>query len=171
MEAARPWRTATLVTGGIATVELVLLIVAGLLLVGKSVLPHAERAAASRPAAKAKPAAAPKSAQRPVALPPPPPAVAHRPRRRTAVLVLNGNGETGAAASAASRVRSRGYPVRGVGNARRSDYARSVVMYRPGFRGEAVRFARDLRVPIVSALDGLPPGALHGAQLAFVVGH
>ena len=170
MDAARPWRTATLVTGGIATVELVLLIVAGLLLVGKSLVPHAERAAASRPA-KAKPAAAAKPAQHPVALPPPtPPAVAHRPRQRTAVLVLNGNGQTGAAASAASRVRSRGYPVRGVGNARRSDYARSVVMYRPGFRGEAVRFARDLRVPIVSALDGLAPGALHGAQLAFVVG-
>ena len=52
-------------------------------------------------------------------------------------MVLNGNGRTGAAASAASRVRSRGYRVGTVGNASSTDFARSLVMYKPGFAGEA----------------------------------
>ena len=86
------------------------------------------------------------------------------------VLVLNGNGQTGAAASAAQLVVARGYGVRDTGNAERLDYQRSVVMYRGDFRGEAVRFAKDLNVKIVTPLDGLKRSALKGAHLALVVG-
>ena len=65
--------------------------------------------------------------------------------RRRSVLVLNGNGVQGAAAQAsAALVRARGYTVKEVGNAPRTGYARTIVMYRPGFRAEAVRFAHDL---------------------------
>jgi hypothetical protein len=57
-----------------------------------------------------------------------------------------------------------------VGNATRSDYRRSVVMYRPGYAPEAARFARDLRVKIVSPLDGLRQRDLMGAHVAVVIG-
>ena len=70
-------------------------------------------------------------------------------------MVLNGNGRTGAAASAASRVRSRGYRIGTVGNASSTDYARSLVMYKPGFAGEARRLAKDLRVKQIGPLDGI----------------
>jgi hypothetical protein len=90
-------------------------------------------------------------------------------RSDTSVLVLNGNGVSGAAHDAASRVQARGYSVGGVGNAKRTDYMRSVVMYRPGYRGEALRLARDLRIKIVGPLDGLRVRDLMGAQLAVVV--
>lgn len=165
----RSWRTATLVATAIAGVELILLLGAGFLLVGKSLLPHVEAAAQNKAtaikhaprtpapaAAKAKPAK-------------PKRAVAKLPREKTFVLVLNGNGQTGAAASAAQLVVARGYKVQDVGNATRGHYPRSVVIYRPGFRGEAVRFARDLSVPIVTA-DGMKKGQFHGAQLALIVG-
>ena len=46
---------------------------------------------------------------------------------------------------------------------------RSVVMYRPGYRGEALRLARDLRIKIVGPLDGLRIGDLMGAHVAVVV--
>ena len=47
LELVRPWRTATLVAAGIAAVELALLVVAGLILVGRSIAPHAHSAAAA----------------------------------------------------------------------------------------------------------------------------
>ena len=43
-------------------------------------------------------------------------------------------------------------------------------MYRPGFRAEGVRLARDLKVKVVGPLDGIAPSALHGGQLAVVLG-
>jgi hypothetical protein len=49
-------------------------------------------------------------------------------------------------------------------------YGRSVVMYRVGRRREALRLARDLRIRLVSPLDGLRPRDLLGGQLAVVVG-
>ncbi|HEY8843074.1 MAG TPA: LytR C-terminal domain-containing protein, partial [Gaiellaceae bacterium] len=88
----------------------------------------------------------------------------------TSVTVLNGSGLAGAAAAQASRVRARGYLVGEVGNAPRSGYGRSVVMYRAGRRPEAMRLARDLHIRLVSPLDGLHPRDLLGAQLAVVVG-
>jgi hypothetical protein len=84
-------------------------------------------------------------------------------------MVLNGNGVSGAAHEAASRVREHGYSVGEVGNAARTDYMRSLVMYRPGYRGEALRLARDLRIKIVGPLDGLRVSDLMGAHVAVVV--
>jgi hypothetical protein len=43
-------------------------------------------------------------------------------------------------------------------------------MYRAGRRGEALRLGRDLRIRLVTPLDGLRPRNLLGAQLAVVVG-
>ena len=86
------------------------------------------------------------------------------------MLVLNGNGVAGAAASTGELVRGKGYVIAAVGNAARTDYRRSVVMYRPGYAPEAARFARDLRVKIVSPLDGLRLKDLMGAHVAVVIG-
>jgi hypothetical protein len=92
------------------------------------------------------------------------------PRRKTGVLVLNGNGRTGAASVAANRVTQRGYRVRGVANAPNAGYARSIVMYRPGFKSEGARLARDLGVPIVGPLDGMRPSQLNGAHTVLILG-
>jgi hypothetical protein len=43
-------------------------------------------------------------------------------------------------------------------------------MYRRGYEGEGARLARDLHVKIVGPLDGLSVKALHGGQLAIVLG-
>jgi hypothetical protein len=43
-------------------------------------------------------------------------------------------------------------------------------MYRPGYGREARRLARDLGIPVVSALDGLWPSELKSAKLALIVG-
>jgi hypothetical protein len=102
--------------------------------------------------------------------PKPEPMLPLLPRRLVSVTILNGNGVSGAAASEASRVRARGYIVGRVGNAPRGSYGHSVVMYRAGRVREARRLARDLGVGIVSPLDGLRKGDLHGAKLALVVG-
>ena len=91
-------------------------------------------------------------------------------RSSTGVLVLNGNGRTGAASAAAATLDGIGYRVRGKGNAKRQDYATTVVMYRRGYEAEGRRLAQDLHVKVVGPLDGLAPSALHGAQLAVVLG-
>jgi hypothetical protein len=67
-------------------------------------------------------------------------------------------------------VRARGYKIRKVGNAPRSGYGRSVVMYRSDYRPEALRLARDLRIALVSPLDGLRATSFAGAKLAVIVG-
>ena len=85
-------------------------------------------------------------------------------------MVLNGNGRQGAAAAAAARVRRHGYRIRSVGNAGRMTYARSLVMYRPGYEGEGRRLARDLGIRTVGPLDGMRPAQLHGAQAVVVIG-
>jgi hypothetical protein len=150
-----PWRTIAIVAAGIATLELLALVVTATALLAKPVADHARAAAAK------KQAAAPKATvpARPVLA-----------RRAVTVTVLNGNGVSGAAATTASRVRARGYKVRKVGNAPRGGYGRSVVMYRADFRPEALRLARDLRIALVSPLDGLRARSLAGAKLAVVVG-
>jgi LytR cell envelope-related transcriptional attenuator len=157
----RPWRTATLVASAVAAVELVISVVAGVALVGKPLTEKMRDAARDRQLGT--PAAAPK--QRPKIGS----GVARLTRIETTVMVLNGNGVTGAAHLAASRVRARGYSVGEVGNAKRTDYMRSVVMYRPGHRGEALRLARDLRIRIVGPLDGLGVRDLLGAHVVLVV--
>ena len=167
-ELVRPWRTATLVATAVAGLELVLLIVAGMILFGRSLAPQIHSAAVAHAAAAKKETSAP-----------PAPAT-RRPdhkiaattlsRGQTAVLILNGNGVSGAAAQAAALVRARGYVVKAVGNAPRTGYPASRVMYRPGFEGEAKRFAKDLNVAQVGPLDGFRPAQLHGGHLVLILG-
>lgn len=162
----RPWRTATLVASLIAAVELVLLIGLGVLVLAKPVSHALHRHATSVAAAEKTTKAAAKApvVHRTVA------AVAHLPRAKTGVLVLNGNGRQGAAAEESSRLHGLGYPVTGAGNAPRSDYATTSVLYRPGFQGEATRLAHDLGVHAVGPLDGLTVAKLHGGKLAVILG-
>jgi hypothetical protein len=154
--ARHPWRTIAVVAAGIATLELIGLVVTGTALLARPVAQKAR-------AAEIKKAAAlntkPNAPARPIL-----------PRRSVHVTVLNGNGVAGAAASTASRVRVRGYRIAFVGNAPRSGYGRTVVMYRGDFRREAVRLAHDLGGALVSPLDGLRARNLRGAQVAVVVG-
>ncbi|HLM36231.1 MAG TPA: LytR C-terminal domain-containing protein [Gaiellaceae bacterium] len=150
-----PWRTIAVVAAGIATLELLGLVIVGVALIAKPVMNRAQSEAAAVPAKHQQE----KTPNRPLL-----------PRSSISVTVLNGNGLAGAAAAQASRVRARGYVVGEVGNAPRTGYGRSVVMYRIGRRPEALRLARDLRIRLVSPLDGLRPRDLLGAQLAVVVG-
>jgi hypothetical protein len=163
----RPWRTATLVVTGIAALELVLLIGAGSVLLGRRIIPHlggsASPAARSGAGARHHAVAAPAPRRVPVGTP-------RLTRAQTSVLVLNGNGRTGAAGAEARLLRGRGYAIRGVGNARRSDYATTIVMYRPGYRAEGFRLGRDLGARMVTPLDGLRSSGLHGAKLVLIVG-
>lgn len=152
---AHPWRTIAVVAAGIATLELLGLVIVGVALIARPVMHHAQAEAKAAPA-KHGPV---KARARPLL-----------PRGSVSVTVLNGSGVSGAAAAKASRVRARGYLVGDVGNAPRSGYGRSVVMYRAGRRPEALRLARDLGIRLVSPLDGLRPRDLLGAQVAVVVG-
>jgi hypothetical protein len=86
------------------------------------------------------------------------------------VLVLNGNGRQGAAAAEASRIQAHGYRIRGVANAARSNYGRTIVMYRSRFAGEGHRLGGDLRISLVAPLDGMRPRQLGGAQLVVILG-
>ena len=162
-ELVRPWRTATLVASLVAAVELVLLVIGGTFLVAKplarAMRRHAE-AQAFAPVRRLK-ISVPKTIA--VGLP-------RLAREETGVYVLNGNGRAGAASKAGGRLHALGYVVVGTGNARRQDYATSVVMYRAGYRPEAQRLAHDLHVKVVGPLDGLSPNALMGGQLAIVLG-
>ena len=149
------WRTAAIVAGGVAALELVGLIVVGTVALGHSVTTHVARAAVARhrPPAAAKP-------------------IQHTalPRTKTRVVVLNGNGQAGAAGAEADAIRARGYKISAVGNAPRPSQAPTLVMYRPGYAAEAHRLARDTGIGIVSALDGLKTSSLHRAQLVIVLG-
>ena len=91
-------------------------------------------------------------------------------RSQLGVVVLNGNGRSGAAASTASTLGSLGYHIRSTSNAKRQNYATSVVMYKRGFAAEGTRLARDLHVKVVGPLDGMGPAALHGGQLVVILG-
>ena len=163
----RPWRTATYVAAAIAAVELVLLVV-----IGGGALVHAlserlqleARKTVAAPQATQHAKASP--AKRALAAAP----AAKRPRSKTTVLVLNGNGRTGAAATAASQVSRRGYRIGRVGNAPRSDFRASLVMYRPGFVGEGRRLANDLGVKRVGPLDGMRLRDLGRAHVVFILG-
>ncbi len=154
-----PWRTATLVASAIAAIELVLLLVLGISLLAEPVAQRVTQTAEAKELAV-------QTKRRPA-----PAAGAPRlARSQVSVIVLNGSGRTGAAAATAERTRLRGYTIGGVGNAPRSDYTRSVVMYRKGYAPEAGRLAKDLRLKIVGPLDGLRPAELLGAHVAVVVG-
>ena len=171
----QPWRTRTLVVSTIAVVELVALVAVGVVLLGKGWF-QSERASAVRNAtthhtAATAAATTHRTAPPPAETHPAPPPKAHLPRSRTTVLVLNGNGLAGAAGTEASLLQAHGYPVTSVGNAKRNDYATSIVMYRPGYEGEALRLAHDAHIGEVSALDGLLPSQLGSARVAVIVGN
>lgn len=152
----RPWRRATIAVSAVAAVELLLLTVVGIALFGKPLLHHFQSSAASA-------ATPPKRVAKPA------PVKAVLPRSEVEVMVLNGNGQAGAAHAAADRVQAKGYLLGNVGNAPRI-MPHSLVMFRPGYAGEARRLARDLHVRIVRPLDGMRPSQLLGAHLVLILG-
>ena len=164
-----PWRTTALVASALAAFELILLVLIVFALFARPLLAD-EPATTSSPAAPAKsdakatPAKAPKAAP---AKPAPTPTLA---RNETLVIVLNGNGSQGAASEKADLVRMKGYMIAGTANAPRTDFARSVVMFRPGHRPEALRLAKDFGLKRVAPLDGMQLTELQGAHVAFIVG-
>jgi hypothetical protein len=163
---AFPWRTAALVAAAVAAVELVVLVgvAARPLLADGGQTASPERATLKGAAQPGSTAPAAGGAASPASHP------ADLPRRKVRVVVLNGNGRQGAAAAASRRIEGRGYRIGLVGNAPSHDYPRSLVMYRPGFAGEARRLGRDLGIRLVSPLDGMRPGQLHGAHAVVVLG-
>jgi LytR cell envelope-related transcriptional attenuator len=175
IELVRPWRTATLVAGAIAGVELVLLVVLGIVLLGRSVAPQVRAAAAraaTAPTHHATHAASTSKAKAKPADRRPAHAARLLPRAKTSVLILNGNGINGAAAQAAGIVRSRGYAVTDTKNAPRTGYPTWRLMAAPGYAAEASRFARDMGLAKsrVGPLDGMVPRQLHGAKLVLILG-
>jgi LytR cell envelope-related transcriptional attenuator len=158
-----PWRTATLIVGVIATLELFALI--GIGAVQLAPKKHATASATASAAATPGPA-------RVVHMRKAPRVPTHPLRARAAVnvLVLNGNGVQGAAASEASRLRVAGYHVGGARNAARHNYVRSMVLYVPGWIKEARRLARDSGFRMVAPVDGLRPSTLKGSKLVVILG-
>ena len=154
----RPWRTATLIASAIAAVELVALLVVGVALLAEPVAKDVTARAVVRAPAEPRPAALPPAGE------------PRLTRQETSVAVLNGNGRAGAAAEASARIVARGYAVVSVGNAARSDYDRTLVMYRRGYRPEAARFARDVGSRVVAPLDGVGTGAFSGAHVVVILG-
>jgi LytR cell envelope-related transcriptional attenuator len=161
--AIRPWRTATFVAASIALLELVGLVVVLAVLFGGPLTKSVRHHAAANSAAAA---VSPRAPARIVRTP----AVARLSRAHTHVLVLNGNGRSGAAADQALSLETLGYAAPATGNAKRANYVASIVMYRPGYRSEASRLARDAGIKVVSPLDGLRAADLKGSQLALIVG-
>ena len=163
-----PWRSAAFIAATVATVELVILLIIGIWLFGKFFSDEVTKA--TDPAKVAQVAVERElgtqygtnnsaAGTKPMLS-----------RGETSVLVLNGNGRSGAALEASTQVRQRDYLISGTGNAERTDYPRSLVMYRRGFEQEAHRLAKDIDVRRVVPLDGMRPGELQGAHLALIIG-
>ena len=102
--------------------------------------------------------------QREPALPP------LRPRSRTSVLVLNGNGVEGAAGTTATKLLAAGYAHAIPADAPSLGYARSLVLFRPGWQREAERLARDSRIATVATLDGRVAPAYAQVPLVLILG-
>ncbi len=145
----QPWRTATLVAVGVALVEFALVVALAVTLLGSG-------------------DSAPATPTKHVAKHPRPTTILTR--EKTSVLILNGNGRAGAAADEAEIVKSMRYRVADVGNATRSDYGRSTVLYPPGREREARRLAKDVGIKLVGPLDGMKRSKLHGATVALILG-
>lgn len=99
-----------------------------------------------------------------------PAAVPLRPRSRTSVLVLNGNGANGAAGAEATQLVGRGYAHAVPTDAQTLDYARSIVLFRPGWQAEAERLARDAKIAAVAPLDGRVAPAYARLPLVVILG-
>jgi len=160
----RPWRTAAVVAAAVASIELVILLAIGGGALVNLVSDRVERAAVKRALTTPSPEQKSSVTRRPTEV------VAKLPRTKVRVLVLNGNGQQGAAAVAAGRVEQRGYSIGGVANAPRSNFSRSIVMYRPGFVAEGRRLGRDLGVRQVTPLDGMRARQLEGAHVVYILG-
>ena len=93
-----------------------------------------------------------------------------RPRSRISVLVLNGNGVAHAAGETATRVLADGYRHAIPADAPSLDYARSLVLFRPGWEREAERLARDARIAAVAPLDGRVAPAYAHLPLVLILG-
>ena len=158
-----PWRGATLVVGAIAAIELLVLIgIVAFHLVPKHAV---ARTAAPVTTQHARPG---RHTVKTVAVVP---SVPLRARSRVHVLVLNGNGVQGAASTEAARLQSAGYRIGGSENAQRHDYARSMVLYVPGWVKEARRLARDAGIKLVAPVDGLTPAKLKASQAVVILGN
>ena len=166
-----PWRATALVASGIAALELLLILVlAAVLFVGPLSGDDAEPAPAGAPATKQAADTPAKETPKTEATAAPAKDTAPLDRGETSVIVLNGNGTSGLASEKADLVRTKGYLIAGTANAPRTDFARSVVMFRPGYEAEARRLAKDFRVPRVAPLDGVTKRDLQGAHVALIVG-
>jgi hypothetical protein len=161
LPSAFPWRTATVVVGVVAAIELVALIG-----IGATRLAGPLRAHATTPTTHTKAAAPPRHVRRVASAP----VHALRLRAKLSVLVLNGNGVNGAAGSEAANLQTLGYGSSRSEDAARHDYARSMVLYVPGYVQEARRLARDTHVGIVAPIDGIRTADLKGSRLVVVLG-
>jgi hypothetical protein len=167
VSSGRDWRVTAFAAAAFAALELVLLVILAVAAFG---LPFAEEQRAKAQAAAGRTASDPETARGRAKGGGPATAPAIQPRNETSVVVLNGNGIPGAADLASVDVRNRRYVLTGTGNAPRSDFRRTIVMYRRGFEGEAHRLARDIGARRVAPLDGMRAADLMGAQLALIVG-
>ena len=93
-----------------------------------------------------------------------------RPRSRISVLVLNGNGVAHAAGTAATALLARGYRHAIPADAPNLHYARSLVLFTPGWQREAERLGRDSRIPTVAPLDGRVAPAYAHVPLVLILG-
>jgi hypothetical protein len=172
-EPVTPWRTAAIVAAVVASIELFILVVVGVILGARFMTDKAEHVIAQTQAeakqTQAEPAKATEDKTTKEKRKKAPP-VAELPRSQTSVIVLNGNGIPAAAAVGADRIRKFHYLIAATGNAPRTDFQRSVVMFRPGYKGEALRLGKDLHVRRVTPLDGITKRDLQGAHVVFVVG-
>jgi LytR cell envelope-related transcriptional attenuator len=160
-----PWRTRALVAAAVAVIELVVILGVVVAIMSEPISHRVADAAEAKVLAPAKPKRKQEAKKAKPAVP-----VPKLERGETSVMVLNGNGEQGAAAAEADRLRGLGYLIGTVGNAPRTDFTQTVVMYRPGYKPEAKRLAKDLGLPTFTPLDGLSQKDLLGAHLAIVVG-
>ena len=162
LPSAFPWRTATVVVGVVAAIELVALIGIGAMRLAAPLRAHT-----TTPATHVATASAPQAHVRKIASIPSHPL---RLRSKLSVLVLNGNGVNGAAGSEATSLQTLGYGSSRSEDAPRHDYARSMVLFVPGYAQEARRLARDARLRVVAPADGIRNAQLKGSQLVVVLG-
>ena len=170
-EPIQPWRIAAMIATGIAAVELFILLLIGFLVGAKAFSDKTETATIAAIKREVPQAAQTHSDQQKSAdasQKKEPPKVL--PRGRTSVVILNGNGIPGAAAVNADKAHSLHYVITATGNAPSTDFARSMVMFRPGLKPAAQRLAKDMGVKAAVPLDGITKSDLQGAQLALIIG-
>ena len=168
-----PWRSTALVASGVAALELFVLVILAFAIFVKPMLSNEPSTATPQKkatAVKSTAAAPAKSTATKTSAPTKTAKAAPVARTKTKVLILNGNGRSGAASEKASWVMTKGYPIAATANASRTDFARSLVMYKPGFEAEAKRFGKDFNVSRVIPLDGMKKSELEGAALVLIIG-